>query len=75
MKAFEDSFEAEFGEDSLIPPSNMLDNKQFVIKMEETLIKVAPEKSELVEMRIIDGCRYLLIPVEGLVEVNGVKVK
>ena len=34
-----------------------------------------PERSYLVEARIIDGRRYLLVPADESVEVNGLGVR
>ncbi|NLU25388.1 MAG: DUF4317 family protein, partial [Clostridiales bacterium] len=35
---------------------------------------VAPENSYLLETRVIDGRRYILIPADSGVEVNGLHV-
>ena len=37
-------------------------------------IQVNPERGDLVETRIIDGARYILIRAEESVEVNGVPI-
>ena len=37
-------------------------------------ISIAPENSYLIETRIIDGRKYLLIPADDGVEVNGIGV-
>lgn len=37
-------------------------------------ISIAPENSYLIETRIIDGRKYLLIPADEGVEVNGIGV-
>ena len=37
-------------------------------------ITIAPENSYLIEARMIGGRRYLLIPADDGVEVNGVSV-
>ena len=39
------------------------------------VIKVNPERVELVETRIIDGRQCLVIPVDGSIEVNGISVR
>jgi hypothetical protein len=38
-------------------------------------IKVAPDRSDLIETRMIDGKCYILVLADGDVEVNGVNVK
>lgn len=47
--------------------------KKFVIETENATIQVDPSRSELVEMKRIDGRRHVLVAVEGEVTVNGVK--
>ena len=37
-------------------------------------IKVNPERSDLVETRIIDGVKYILIRAEDNVELNGMSL-
>ena len=39
------------------------------------MIKVNPERSILIETRMIDGRQCLVIAVDDHIEVNGVKVK
>ena len=38
-------------------------------------IRVSPDRGDLVETRIINGARYILIRAEEGVEVNGVQVR
>ena len=45
------------------------------IKTPDVTIRVHPDRSDLVETRIIDGARYILIRAEEEVEVNGVPVQ
>ena len=55
-----------------------LTTEDFREKMEKTAdatIQVDPERSYLVEARIIDGRRYLLVPADESVEVNGLGVR
>ena len=37
-------------------------------------IRVDPERSDLIETRIIDGVKYILICADSDVEVNGVSI-
>ena len=43
--------------------------------MANATIFVAPEQSYLLETRVIDGRKYLTIPVEEEIEVNGFGVR
>lgn len=71
---FTERFEEDFGTTAALPPSNILDIKKFEVKTPEVTVKVSPEYSDLVETRIIDGTKYLLIRADGDVEVNGIRI-
>ena len=75
VQAFATTFDAQFGTDAQLPPANVIDKKQFVIRTPDVVIKVDPERSDLIETRVINGSRYILIPADAGMEVNGVSVK
>ena len=52
-------------------PLNLIDSGRFEVKTANATIFVAPEQSYLLETRVIDGRKYLTIPVEEEIEVNG----
>ena len=54
--------------------SNITNTRKFEIKTPDVVIHVEPEKVELVETRIIDGRKCLVIPMESEVELNGIRV-
>jgi hypothetical protein len=49
--------------------------RSFDIKMPDVVIKVKPERTDLVETRMIDGRQYIMIEVNDSVEVNGISVR
>lgn len=49
--------------------------RSFDIKTPDVVIKVKPERTDLVETRTIDGRQYILIEVNDSVEVNGINVR
>ena len=51
-----------------------LGGKRFQVKAGEVTVSVDPASSYLVETRVIDGVKYLLIPSGNAVEVNGLPV-
>ena len=55
-------------------PENLIDAKRFDVKTEHAAISIDPAYSYLVETRVIDGRKYILIPVGEGVEVNGLSV-
>ena len=72
--AFTKKFEDGFGSAASIHPANIIDMKKFEVKTPEVTVKVSTECSELVQTRIIDGTKYLLIRADGDVEVNGIRI-
>ncbi len=63
-----------FGEDTVLSPANLIDSKRFEVKTAEAAISLDPEHSYLVETRVIDGKKYVLIPAGEGLEVNGMPV-
>jgi len=55
--------------------SNVINARTFEIKTPDIVIKVNPERADLVETRIIDGRPCLVIGVDDRVEVNGISVR
>lgn len=74
ISAFTEKFEEDLGTSTAMPPANIIDIKKFEVKTPEVTVKVKPECSELIQTRIIDGTKYLLIRADGDVEVNGIRI-
>jgi hypothetical protein len=74
MSKFSVEFDEVFGNEAELHPKNLIDNKRFEIVTPDISIKVNPECSDLIETRIIGGVKYLLIPADEAVEVNGVPI-
>ncbi|MBE7005054.1 MAG: DUF4317 domain-containing protein [Ruminococcaceae bacterium] len=71
VEAFARSVESEFGETLL--PTNLVDGR-FEITTPEVKITMSPEYSENIETRVLNGRKYILIPADDGIEVNGVAV-
>ena len=74
VEAFEDRYDHVFGADTGLSPRNLVNTRQLEIRTPDVTIRVSPERSDLVETRIIDGARYILIRAEDGIEVDGVQV-
>ena len=74
ISAFEEKYASEFGDNAEIIPQNIIDAKQFEIRTPDVIIKVNPERSDLVGTRVINGVKYILIRADGGAEVNGVDI-
>ena len=74
VEAFEERYDHVFGADTGLSPRNLVNTRQLEIRTPNVTIRVSPERSDLVETRIIDGARYILIRAEDGIEVDGVQV-
>ena len=71
---FSVDYDEAFGFEAELHPKNIIDNRKFEIHTPDVSIKVAPERSDLIETRVIGGVKYILICAEENVEVNGVSI-
>ena len=72
---FSEKYDEAFGPDAKLSPRNLVDAKQTEVRTPDVKIQVNPQRGDLVETRIIDGERYILIRAGEGVEVNGVPVR
>ena len=71
---FSVDYDEAFGMDAQLHPKNIIDHNRFEIKTPDVSIKVAPDKADLIETRMIGGVKYILINADEDVEVNGVSI-
>lgn len=74
LEAFEDAYETQFGRGTTLSAANIVDTKRMEVRTPNVTISVDPEFSDLVETRVIDGRKYILIRAEEDVLINGVSV-
>ena len=74
VEAFSAQYDERLGAGVDLSPVNIVEPKQFSVKLPDVVIKIAPERADLIETRVIDGRKYLLILAEEGVEVNGVTI-
>lgn len=75
IEQFEEKFDKGFGQNAALSPRNIVETNKFEVKTPDVVIKCNPARTDLVETRVIDGVRYVLIRADGGVEVNGIDVK
>lgn len=75
IEAFQQKCIESFGPGASLNPLNIVDTKKFQLTMPQIKISVVPESSYLIETKVINGRKYLLIPADEGVEVNGVAVR
>ena len=75
MEEFDKSFEETAGEKASLIAANIAEARKFNIETSDVIIKVNPERMDLVETRVIDGRQCLVIAVDDHIEVNGINVR
>lgn len=75
LEHFDTVYEENAGENTTILVPAISGIGKFALKTPDVEIKVNPERLDLVETRLIEGRRCLVIAVEDNVEVNGMPVK
>ena len=76
MEFFDQNYDKIAGEDEQpLLASNIANTRKFDIKAPDVIIKVNPDRTDLVESRIIDGKQCLVIAVDDHIEVNGINVR
>ena len=74
LAAFEERYDARFGQGIELSARNITEPKKFEVRTPDVVVQVNPERSDLIETRVIDGFKYILIRAEEGVEVNGVNI-
>ena len=74
LAKFSIDYDEAFGFEAQLHPKNIIDNKKIEISTPDVIIKVAPDRSDLIETRVIGGIKYILINAEEDVTVNGVSI-
>lgn len=72
--AFEERYDAAFGADKAISPRNIVDTRQLEVRTPDVTIRVSAGCGDLVETRVLNGRKYILIRADQGVEVNGVPI-
>lgn len=76
LEEFDERYkDVEEGPASGFVAANVINTKSFEIKTPDVSIKVAPDKTYLVENRMVDGRPCLVIAINEHVEVNGISVR
>lgn len=75
LEHFDRTYEEEVGKETAIVATNLAAARKFNIETPDIVIKVNPDRADLVETRIIDGRQCIVIPVDDHIEVNGMNVR
>lgn len=77
MENFDTAFDSIISEEEKpsFAATNVASTRSFDIKMPDVVIKVKPERTDLVETRMIDGVPCIVVQISDSVEVNGINVR
>lgn len=75
LSGFDEMYTAAAGEDAQFVATNLANTRQFEIKTPDVTIKVNPERTDLVQTRVLNGRKCLVIELNDQVEVNGIQVR
>ncbi|MCM1112687.1 MAG: DUF4317 domain-containing protein [Muribaculum sp.] len=75
LAEFDSYYDAAAGERTTLYANNVFNTRSFDVKTPDVVVKVSPDRTDLIETRRIDGRDCLVIRLDGSVEVNGITVR
>lgn len=75
LEEFDRHYDETAGEDTSLLVSNVINTRTFEVKTPDIVIKVKPERTDLIETQTIGGRECLVIELDGSVEVNGITIR
>ncbi|MCM1057354.1 MAG: DUF4317 domain-containing protein [Firmicutes bacterium] len=75
LETFDTRYDETAGETASLLASNVMNTRTFEVKTPDVVIKVSPDRTDLIETRSIGGRQCLVIRLDGGVVVNGITVR
>ena len=75
LERFEEEFDREAGERASLMAANVANARRFEVKTPDITVQVSPDRTDLLETRMVDGRECLVIRLDGQVEVNGIRIR
>ena len=75
LSEFDRHYDETAGENASLLMSNVMNTRSFEVKTPDVVIKVNPDRTDLIETRNIDGRECLVIALDGSVSVNGIAIR
>lgn len=75
LEEFDANYERITGDNGSLIATNVINTKTFEVKTPDVVIKVNPERTDLVETKLVDGRQCLVIEISDQVEINGILVR
>lgn len=74
LEVFETRYDETVGEKEALVAANISNTRKFEVRTPDVTVQVNPERTDLVETKVIDGVPCLVIEINDLVEVNGIQI-
>lgn len=74
LAEFDRHYDETAGEQTALFATNVANSRTFEVKMPDVVIKVNPERTDLIDTIVRDGRRCLVIEISDRVEINGIHV-
>lgn len=75
LEQFDRYYDETAGETTSLLASNVMNTRSFEVKTPDVVIKISPDRTDLIETRNINGRECLVIALDGGVVVNGITVR
>lgn len=75
MEDFDREYEKTAGNDTPLMANHITSPRKFSIEGPDIVIKVNPQRTDLIQTKVIDGRQCLVIAVDSHLQVNGIDVK
>lgn len=72
LEKVDKKFSDEINEDMLFSAESIQEKKKFEVKTNDVVINVKPEHSHIVKIKMVDGIKCLVVPMDTNVEINGI---
>lgn len=74
LAAFHVRFDEAFGNDAAVPPQNLIGTERLEYRTPSAVLRLPPDREDLVSMRTLGGVHYLLLNVDEGVSLNGIPI-
>ena len=75
MEDFDREYDKNAGADTPLMANHITSPRRFCIEAPDIVIKVNPERTDLIQTKVIDGRQCLVIAVDSHLQINGIDVK
>ena len=74
LEKLTEALESKFGKDGAFCPGNITNTKRIEVTTPDVVIRVAASRSDLIETKVINGSKYILIRADEDVSFDGVPI-